>query len=182
MLRAESVIAVSAKKTESRSEVVSTRLTLDERAHLERIRKIEPALGSPAAALRRLVCASMQPGGSVPVEATTDVATDDDSRREARIPAGVDDARALRDAVLQTRDDLRASVAGLESQARAQGHLLNQIARACNGAARHGVPTGFNEHLIAALSDEQERLSLAVVELASVVDKKMADLNRKTRR
>ena len=99
-----------------------------------------------------------------------------------RIPAGVDDARALRDAVLQTRDDLRASVAGLESQARAQGHLLNQIARACNGAARHGVPTGFDEHLIAALSDEQERLSLAVVELASVVDKKMADLNRKTRR
>lgn len=176
------MIAVSAKKTESRSEVVSTRLTLDERAHLERIRKIEPALGSPAAALRRLVCASMQPGGSVPVEVTTDVATDDDSRREARIPAGVDDARALRDAVLQTRDDLRASVAGLESQARAQGHLLNQIARACNGAARHGVPTGFDEHQIAALSDEQERLSLAVVELASVVDKKMADLNRKTRR
>src|SRR5699024_12794202 len=87
----------------------------------------------------------MQPGGSVPVEATTDVATDGDSRREARIPAGVDDARALRDAVLQTRDDLRASVAGLESQARAQGHLLNQIARACNGAARHGVPTGFDE-------------------------------------
>lgn len=176
------MIAVSAKKTESRSEVVSTRLTLDERAHLERIRKIEPALGSPAAALRRLVCASMQPGGSVPVEVTTDVATDDDSRREARIPAGVDDARALRDDVLQTRDDLRASVAGLESQARAQGHLLNQIARACNGAARHGVPTGFDEHLIAALSDEQRRLSLAVVELASVVNKKMADLNRKTRR
>ncbi|AZL12854.1 hypothetical protein CXR25_08560 [Brevibacterium aurantiacum] len=124
----------------------------------------------------------MQPGGSVPVEATLDVVADDDSRRAARIPAGVDDARALRDAVLQTRDDLRASVAGLESQARAQGHLLNQIARACNGAARHGVPTGFDEHQIAALSDEQERLSLAVVELASVVDKKMADLNRKTRR
>ena len=176
------MIAVSAKKTESRSEVVSTRLTLDERVHLERIRKIEPALGSPAAALRRLVSASMQPGGSVPVEATADVVADDDSHRAARIPAGVDDARALRDAVLQTRDDLRASVAGLESQARAQGHLLNQIARACNGAARHGVPTGFDEHQIAALSDEQERLYLVVVELASVVDKKMADLNNKTSR
>lgn len=176
------MIAVSAKKTESRSKVVSTRLTLDQRAHLELIRLIEPAEKSSAGALRRLVEASMQPGGSVPVEATVDVSSDDDSRREARIPAGVDDARALRDAVLQTRDDLRASVAGLESQARAQGHLLNQIARACNGAARHGVPTGFDEHQIAALSDEQERLSLAVVELASVVDKKMADLNRKTRR
>src|SRR5690625_7932274 len=111
----------------------------------------------------------MQPGGSVPVEATTDVATDDDSRREARIPAGVDDARALRDAVLQTRDDLRASVAGLESQARAQGHLLNQIARACNGAARHGVPTGFDEHLIAALkigrASCREREYISVVEV-----------------
>src|SRR5690625_7502584 len=124
----------------------------------------------------------MQPGGSVPVEATTDVATDDDSRREARIPAGVDDARALRDAVLQTRDDLRASVAGLESQARAQGHLLNQIARAWNGAALPGVPTGSSEHLIAALSDAQERLTLAVAELAAVVAKKMADRRRKTAR
>src|SRR5699024_12204488 len=97
--------------------------------------------------LRRLVSASMQQGVGCALPISTDVATDGDSRREARIPAGVDDARALRDAVLQTRDDLRASVAGLESQARAQGHLLNQIARACNGAARHGVPTGFNEHL-----------------------------------
>lgn len=176
------MIAVSAKKTESRSEVVSTRLTLVERAHLERIRKIEPALGSPAAALRRLVSASMQPGGSVPVEATTDVVADDDSRRAARIPAGVDDARALRDAVLQTRDDLRASVAGLESQARAQGHSLNQIAKACNKAARRGVSTDFDEHLIAALSDEWERLYLAVVELASEVDAQMSDLDRKTRR
>lgn len=124
----------------------------------------------------------MQPGGSVPVEATTDVATDDDSRRAARIPAGVDDARVLRDAVLQTRDDLHDAVNGLAGQARAQGHLLNQIARACNTALRRGVPAGLDEHLIAALSDEQERLTLAVVEIAAAVDAQMSDLDRKTRR
>lgn len=178
MLRAESVIAVSAKADPQ----MNVRLSPEDVAQLKRVGAIEPAVRGLGAAMRRLIHASMQPGGSVPVEATADVVADDDSRRAARIPAGVDDARALRDAVLQTRDDLRASVAGLESQARAQGHSLNQIAKACNKAARRGVSTDFDEHLIAALSDEWERLSLAVVELASVVDAQMPDLDRKTRR
>ena len=107
MLRAESVIAVSAKADPQ----MNVRLSPEDVAQLKRVGAIEPAVRGLGAAMRRLIHASMQPGGSVPVEATADVVADDDSRREARIPAGVDDARALRDAVLQTRDDLRASVA-----------------------------------------------------------------------
>src|SRR5699024_7476084 len=142
---------MSPKKTVN----VMVRMTPEEAEQLDRVGGIEPAVRGRSAAVRRLIRASMVPGGTVPVEATSDpVAEEEESGREARVPVGVDDARALRDAVLETRDDLRANLVDLERQIRPQGHLLNQIARACNTAARRGVATGFDAAMIAALVKE----------------------------
>ncbi|MDN6303637.1 MAG: hypothetical protein L0J57_11430 [Brachybacterium sp.] len=169
---------MSPKKTVN----VMVRMTPEEAEQLDRVGGIEPAVRGRSAAVRRLLRASMVPGGTVPVEATSDPVAEEESGREARVPVGVDDARALRDVVLETRDEVRATLVDLERQIRPQGHLLNQIARACNTAARRGVATGFDAAMIAALVKEQAKLASSAVDVAGRLDETMSDLERKTRR
>lgn len=173
--------------TSKQTVVVSARMTAEEAEELDRVGAVAPAVKGRSSAIRRLIAASSSVGAKSIAKTAETGAELRLGRRTAHVPERVRDALALRDALLQTRDELTVAMGKVEKQTRAVGYSLNQIARSCNVMAfrrSHGAgPVApFDAGEVEALKAENDRLIQRVEVLSREVAEKFASLDELTRK